>query len=655
MKYKYFSILFLALSACLGHITFSDSETTTGDKTQSWWMKNMPEASIITDINAVQQDLYELAYSEKRFADMEETFLESKTLLSQTRQDLEEYVARIEQMRMDIEDNISSSNEQKKQLEEEIALLDKEIQQIKKRQEETKSYIRKMLFDEYKMQMEETANISLYGVIFEKTFGAQMSQKDTLNSLQDSASQLLERQKSIEEQLRKLSASKNQKIQAKTRMLSRLENYQEELRDTEEMKKEVLSQTITEQSLQRKIEKVTIKKKSIATKIETKFAEYEKNLQTKIAQYNCDSQKSAVCIWIRGYIKAEKELVSNGTIIDTWAWPVQPQKGFWYHFRDQKYYHANNIHHEGIDILIEAGMPVKSIANGYVLMKQHPASNFPGIVIVKHPAGFMSMYIWVVPSDVALFSPVKAGDIIATSREYMEHSGKNNVHIELYENGTLTDPLEKIDISQLSAELVPARYGWKYIDDSKKAKKNIDIPALQKIIGFFYLSGESEPERQNKLLQTYASSDFQEHALWVEESIAESIDPTFVLCVGLAESTLGKNLTTDGNIGNVWNTDSGARRDYNSPRSGVRAISSVVNNTWLGWYTTVDQLSGWGNPIGPIYASSQTNWHENIIKCMSAIKGKYVGNKTGFRLSRAALLMYEKQWFTRNAWTEKDV
>ncbi len=328
MKYKYFSILFLALSACLGHITFSDSETTSGNKTQSWWMKNMPEASIITDINAVQQDLYELAYSEKRFADMEETFLESKTLLSQTRQDLEEYVARIEQMQMDVENNISTSNEQKKQLEEEIALLDNEIQEIKKRQEETKSYIRKMLVDEYKMQMEETANVSFYGVIFEKTFGAQMSQKDTLNSLQDSASQLLERQKSIEEQLGKLSASKNQKIQAKTRMLSRLENYQEELKDTEEMKKEVLSQTITEQSLQRKIEKVTVKKKSIATKIETKFAEYEKNLQTKIAQYNCDSQKSAVCIWISGYIKAEKELISNGTIIDTWFWPVQPQKGF---------------------------------------------------------------------------------------------------------------------------------------------------------------------------------------------------------------------------------------------------------------------------------------------------------------------------------------
>lgn len=107
------------------------------------------------------------------------------------------------------------------------------------------------------------------------------------------------------------------------------------------------------------------------------------------------------------------------------------------------------------------------------------------------------------------------------------------------------------------------------------------------------MDGSTEAERQQKLLNTYASSDFQDRTLWVEESIAESVDPTFVLCVGLAESTLGKNLTTNGNIGNVGNTDSGARRDFEDSRSGIRAISSVLNNTWLGGYATIDQLSGW--------------------------------------------------------------
>lgn len=655
MKYKYFSILFLAVLIGLGHITFSDSNSTANGASETWWMKNMPEASIIIDINSVQQDLSELSYSEQRFADMEATFRESRNLLSQNREELELYVAKIEQMQKDIEDNISKSSEQKKQLEEEVALGQTELQYLRKRQEETKAYIRKMLVDEYKLHIEETADKSMYGLLFEKAFGTRISEKDTINSLENSATQLLSRQKSIEEELEKLKEWMTQKIAAKNRIISRLENYQEELQNTQDMKKEVLAQTIAEQGLQRKIEKVAIKKKSIATKIETKFAEYEKNLQTKIAQYNCETQKTTVCIWIQGYLRAEKDLLSSNTQFGNWIWPLNPGKGFGYSFRDQKYYILMEAHHEWLDILAEPGIPVRSLGNGYILMKQNPTGDFPGIVIVKHPGGFMSMYIGVIPSDRAIFSAVQWGDIVATSREYMEHSGKNNVHIELYENGTPVDPMEKLDMAELSANIIPARYGWKYIDDQKKSKKNPDIVSLQKTIGFFYMDGSTEAERQQKLLNTYASSDFQDRTLWVEESIAESVDPTFVLCVGLAESTLGKNLTTNGNIGNVGNTDSGARRDFEDSRSGIRAISSVLNNTWLGGYATIDQLSGWWNPVGPIYASSQTNWHENVMKCMSALKGKYVGNKANFRLSRAALLIYEQEGFSQNTAIQKDV
>ena len=108
--------------------------------------------------------------------------------------------------------------------------------------------------------------------------------------------------------------------------------------------------------------------------------------------------------------------------------------------------------------------------------------------------------------------------------------------------------------------------------------------------------------------------------MWIEESISESIDPTFTMCIGFAERSLGKNLTTNGNIGNVGNTDSGDRRNFDDARSGIRGISSTLNNNWLGGYITIDQLSGWGNVSSPIYASSPTNWHENIVKCMSAIK-----------------------------------
>lgn len=204
MKYKYFSILFLAVLIGLGHITFSDSNSAANGASETWWMKNMPEASIIIDINSVQQDLSELSYSEQRFADMEATFRESRNLLSHNREELESYVAKIEKMQKDIEDNIRGSSEQKKQLEEEVALGQTELQYLRKRQEETKAYIRKMLVDEYKLHIEETADKSMYGLLFEKAFGTRISEKDTINSLENSATQLLSRQKSIEEELEKL-------------------------------------------------------------------------------------------------------------------------------------------------------------------------------------------------------------------------------------------------------------------------------------------------------------------------------------------------------------------------------------------------------------------------------------------------------------------
>lgn len=357
MKYKSFLILFLAVSASLGHITFSDGEKTTDNSSTSWWAQNIPEAAILNDLNSTQSDIYELAYSEHRFADLENTFLESRRLLGQNREELEAYIAKIEAMQADIKSNITKSVDEKQQLEENITALEKEILLMKERQEETKKYIRKILVESYISASQEKTNISLYETLFQKTFGSNISQHDTLGMLQDSASQLLERQEAIEEELSELSKSIETKLKAKDRILSRLNSYQEELSDTEDMKREVLSQTIAEQSIQRKIEKVAIKKQSISVKIEEKFAEYEKTLQSKVTQYNCETRWAAVCVWLRWYIQAEKDLITNKIIANTWSWPTPPEKWFWYHFRDQKYYTLMNQHHTGLDILVDPGMP----------------------------------------------------------------------------------------------------------------------------------------------------------------------------------------------------------------------------------------------------------------------------------------------------------
>jgi hypothetical protein len=74
----------------------------------------------------------------------------------------------------------------------------------------------------------------------------------------------------------------------------------------------------------------------------------------------------------------------------------------------------------------------------------------------------------------------------------------------MYLRGSLLDPLEKLTLENTPAEKIPGRYGWKYIDDIKRVKKEVDVSALQKIIGFFYIPGENEIERQKNFIDKFA-------------------------------------------------------------------------------------------------------------------------------------------------------
>lgn len=53
--------------------------------------------------------------------------------------------------------------------------------------------------------------------------------------------------------------------------------------------------------------------------------------------------------------------------------------------------------------------------------------------------------------------------------------------------------------------------------------------------------------------------------MWVDTALENKIDPSFLMCVGLAETTLGNRLKTAYNIGNIGNTDSGSVYVFESP------------------------------------------------------------------------------------------
>jgi len=62
-------------------------------------------------------------------------------------------------------------------------------------------------------------------------------------------------------------------------------------------------------------------------------------------------------------------------------------------------------------------------------------------------------------------------------------------------------------------------------------------------------------------------------------------------------------------------------------------MGTTLNNKYLGNYESVSDLSRWGNKSGAIYASSPKNWHENIIRCLSALKGRFVEDNYRFRIT----------------------
>ena len=205
-----------------------------------------------------------------------------------------------------------------------------------------------------------------------------------------------------------------------------------------------------------------------------------------------------------------------------------------------------------------------------------------------------------------------------------------HLHFEVYKNKQLIDPLYFLNLAYLPNKTLDARYISKLSKDyHNRFWRKADLSKVQK----FYIDWENEIQRQKKLLQKYAVPVFQDWKLWTLAWLDNKIDPSFLICIWLAESTLWRHLKTPYNIWNVWNTDSWAVRSFKNPRQWINAMARVLNNRYLWRYKSVDQLSWWGNKTWPIYASSPANWHNNIMKCLASLKWRKVRNDYRFRIS----------------------
>ena len=150
---------------------------------------------------------------------------------------------------------------------------------------------------------------------------------------------------------------------------------------------------------------------------------------------------------------------------------------------------------------------------------------------------------------------------------------------------------------------------------------------------YVQLYGDTKNERIISMLQSYGFEDAETEARPAIRTISRifQVQPEIIVCIAYADSSLWRFLKTSYNYWNVGNNDRWDTQAFNNMEQGFYHIWEVLNNSLLGKYSTVNQLSRRGNPDGKIYASSPENWHINVMNCLGMIHNKYVPDNFNYR------------------------
>lgn len=249
-------------------------------------------------------------------------------------------------------------------------------------------------------------------------------------------------------------------------------------------------------------------------------------------------------------------------------------------------------------------------------------------VVLLHKQWLVTVYtpleeIFVKPGDV-----VRRGQIIWTSwgQPWTKWAWPTSTfpHLDYYVflNTQSKDPFEYLDLSVLMKEQTPEERQQKRLDDLYAR----EVP-LQDLTP---LAWTTVAERRDAFLRRYAYGAYADAALRYDASEWQWVDPLLGICVWFAE-TWFKHFKTPNNIGNVGNNDRGDEVEYVSPLVWARALYSVLNNQYLWWYHTLNELSRFGNNDGFIYASSPYNRQRNVMRCLSSIYGYAIPEDFPFR------------------------
>lgn len=284
----------------------------------------------------------------------------------------------------------------------------------------------------------------------------------------------------------------------------------------------------------------------------------------------------------------------------------------------------------GIEVPVPQWTPIYAPANGIVYRVFDRDGIALNRIVLVHKHNLVTAYLYINSAVVKPWDIVQRGQIIWYSwwepwtRWAWFVSRWSNVTFQLFRHGRPQDPLLLLDLSVLRDKtMLSEQMQIKYVKN--KYERRIDLSNVK------IMPGDTILARRINFLNTYGVGIFRNHLFWEEAADGMNIDVDLGICIGFAESTIGRYLATDNNIGNVWNNDRWDRVPYESPQAGGRAIYYTLNNRFLGNYHTIDRLSWRWNKDGKVYASSPINWMNNVMRCLTMIKWYRVPEEYPFR------------------------
>lgn len=659
--------IFLRIVACCTLLVsadiFANFPQNSGEILESFYKYQYKQLYEILPLG--QSDLGALLATEQKINNLErihdrlgagmEQMLTDKAEATRQKHSLEDFIAEAEENIDTLKKGIQLAQEQIASINAELLTLTQKIDdigvQIKENKEQIKEYILMSYQKSASLFYEGgTSTDVLQALLVSSTdIGSSILESHTSSILGHVAESMMAKNKDLIAQQYSLRNQVKLLKDEKTHHKFRLSHYKKSEEVQVAYKNRLLDYAKSHQAnLSLNYEKNRALDEKVLVEVEELREEYEKRIESFKSLNDCDTITSEVCGYIDKYYEAEKRLRDEylGRESVQFIWPVKHIPGLSAYYRDVEYRRALNATHYGIDVPVPQGTDIMAPASGYVLYLNAPREGNYGYLAIKHPDGFITVYGHLSEVMVGRFEFVEQGQVFAKSGGTPGTPWAGNMtsgahlHFEMYREKLVTDPLRYLDLTVFSEAQITKKYSYKYYLDRKKKDPTVDPADLKKSIWLFYLEGRNEIERQQELLATRAAKGFGDWEMWVEEAIEGKIDPAFIMCIGFSESGLGNNLTTEFNIGNVWNTDSGDRRGFASAREGIRAIVATLNGRFLGDYHQMIQLSGWWNPDGTIYASSTVNWHENMTNCLSAIKWEYVSDEFEYRIMSTDIRKY---------------